>query len=153
MSYMKRSLARELAFKALFQLDFNSGDDNDKELYEDAAIDGVINGIISDEDIINSNRILKEEERIYINQVVKGTREKLEEIDGMISAHLKKGWVIERLATVDRNILRLSVYEMKFAKEKIPIGIIINEAVEIAKWYGTESSSRFVNGLLAAIEK
>ena len=150
---MKRSLARELAFKALFQLDFNSGDDNDKELYEDAAIDSVINGVISDEDVISSNKILKEEERIYINQVVKGTREKLEEIDGIISAHLKKGWVIERLATVDRNILRLSVYEMKFAKEKIPIGIIINEAVEIAKWYGTESSGRFVNGLLAAIEK
>ena len=153
MIYMKRSLARELAFKALFQLDFNNGDDSDKELYEDAAIDNVINGVILDEDVISSNKILKEEERIYINQVVKGTREKLEEIDGIISAHLKKGWVIERLATVDRNILRLSVYEMKFAKEKISIGVIINEAVEIAKWYGTESSGRFVNGLLAAIEK
>ena len=75
----------------------------------------------------------------------------MNEIDEIISAHLKKGWIIQRLATVDRNILRLAVYEIKFAEELIPKGIVINEAVEIAKRYGTENSGRFVNGILAAI--
>ena len=150
---MKRSLARELAFKALFQLDFNNGDDEDKDFCENVAIEHVTNENIVDENLINSDKTLKEEDCQYITQVVKGTRDKLGEIDEIISAHLKKGWVIERLATVDRNILRLSIYEIKFSKESIPLGVIINEAVEIAKWYGTESSGRFVNGLLAAIEK
>ncbi|MBR2179086.1 MAG: transcription antitermination factor NusB, partial [Selenomonadaceae bacterium] len=72
-------------------------------------------------------------------------------IDEIISAHLKKSWTIQRLATVDRNVLRLSIYEIKFAENEIPKGIIINEAVEIAKKYGTDDSGRFVNGILAAI--
>ena len=75
------------------------------------------------------------------------------EIDEIISTHLKKGWSIGRLATVDRNVLRLAVYEMKFAEKLIPRGIIINEAVEIAKKYGTDDSGRFINGILAAIAK
>ena len=146
---MSRSLARELAFQALFQLDFNSGDVENKEFYEDLA--AVINK--NENDSENDNEKIRKSEYLYINQVVKATRAKLDEIDAIISAHLKKGWVIERLATVDRNILRLSIYEIKFAEKSIPIGIIINDAVEIAKNYGTESSGRFVNGLLAAITK
>ena len=138
---MSRSLAREIAFKALFQLEFNSGEDEDKEFYENLAIDTVI----------NSGKKISQENCLYVNQVVKSTRAKLEEIDEIISAHLKKGWTIQRLATVDRNILRLSVYEIKFAEKTIPKGIIINEAVEIAKKYGTDTSGRFVNGILAAI--
>ena len=148
---MSRSLARELAFQALFQLDFNSGDVENKEFYEDLAIEAVINK--NENDSENDNEKIRKSEYLYINQVVKATRAKLDEIDAIISAHLKKGWVIERLATVDRNILRLSIYEIKFAEKSIPIGIIINDAVEIAKNYGTESSGRFVNGLLAAITK
>ena len=138
---MSRSLAREIAFKALFQLEFNSGEDEDKEFYENLAINTVI----------NSGKKISQENCLYVNQVVKSTRAKLEEIDEIISAHLKKGWTIQRLATVDRNILRLSVYEIKFAEKTIPKGIIINEAVEIAKKYGTDTSGRFVNGILAAI--
>ena len=138
---MSRSLAREIAFKALFQLEFNSGEGEDKEFYENLAI----------ETVINSGKKISQENSQYVHQVVKSTIAKLEEIDEIISAHLKKGWTIKRLATVDRNILRLSIYEIKFAEKKIPKGIIINEAVEIAKKYGTDSSGRFVNGILAAI--
>ena len=138
---MSRSLAREIAFKALFQLEFNSGEDEDKEFYENLAIDTVI----------NSGKKISQENCLYVNQVVKSTIANLNEIDEIISAHLKKGWTIQRLATVDRNILRLSVYEIKFAEKTIPKGIIINEAVEIAKKYGTDTSGRFVNGILAAI--
>lgn len=119
----------------------NSGEEEEKNIYEELAIDTVI----------NSGKKLNESECQYINEVVKSAREKLSEIDEIISTHLKKGWKIERLAAADRNILRLSVYEIKFSENNIPKGIIINEAVEIAKKYGTDSSGRFVNGILATI--
>ena len=138
---MSRSLAREIAFKAIFQLEFNNDEGENKEFYENLAI----------ETVINSGKKISQENCLYVNQVVKSTIAKLNEIDEIISAHLKKGWTIQRLATVDRNILRLSVYELKFAEKSIPKGIIINEAVEIAKKYGTDTSGRFVNGILAAI--
>ena len=138
---MSRSLAREIAFKAIFQLEFNNDEGENKEFYENLAI----------ETVINSGKKISQENCLYVNQVVKSTIANLNEIDEIISAHLKKGWTIQRLATVDRNILRLSVYELKFAEKSIPKGIIINEAVEIAKKYGTDTSGRFVNGILAAI--
>ena len=138
---MSRSLAREVAFKALFQLEFNSGGDEDREFYEDLAIDAVI----------SVGKKMSQSECLYVRQIVKETRSRLKEIDEIISAHLKPSWSLQRLATVDRNILRLSVYEIKFAEKVIPKGIIINAAVEIAKKYGTDTSGRFVNGILAAI--
>ena len=138
---MSRSLAREIAFKAIVQLEFNNDEGENKEFYENLAI----------ETVINSGKKISQENCLYVNQVVKSTIAKLEEIDEIISAHLKKGWTIQRLATVDRNILRLSIYELKFAENSVPKGIIINEAVEIAKKYGTDTSGRFVNGILAAI--
>ena len=159
-------LARELAFKALFQLDFNNDVEEDKDKFEEFAINNVIQ-IDSDDGYENDETYekcttegnvtlekfegLHEENHLYINKVVKGTMANLNEIDEIISNHLKKGWSIQRLATVDRNILRLSVYELKFDEDSIPKGIIINEAVEIAKKYGTDTSGRFVNGILAAI--
>ena len=138
---MSRFLAREVAFKAIFQLDINHGDGEERKIYEDIAIDTVI----------NTGKKLSEEDQLYVDQTVRGTRSHLEEIDQIISAHLKKSWTLQRLATVDRNILRLAIYEIKFAEESIPKGIIINEAVEIAKKYGTDDSSSFINGILAAI--
>ena len=138
---MSRSLARELAFKALFQLEFNSDDGEFKDFYEEIAIDSVI----------SSGKKLKQSECLFVRQIVKETRARLKEIDDIISAHLKTSWTIQRLATVDRNVLRLSIYEIKFAEKVVPKGIIINDAVEIAKKYGTDDSGRFVNGILAAI--
>ena len=111
---MSRSLARELAFKALFQLEFNSDEGEFKDFYEELAIDTVI----------SSGKKIKQSECLYVKQVVKETRARLEEIDEIISAHLKKSWTIQRLATVDRNVLRLSIYEIKFAENEIPIGIM-----------------------------
>ncbi|MBR1398080.1 MAG: transcription antitermination factor NusB [Selenomonadaceae bacterium] len=140
---MSRSLAREVAFKALFQLDFNNGDAEDREFYENLAINAVLTG----------GKKLSSSLCLYVEQTVKGTRNKLDEIDELISEHLKKGWTLRRLATVDRNILRLAVYEIKFSEQMVPKGIIINEAVEIAKKYGTDNSSRFINGILTVIAK
>jgi N utilization substance protein B len=141
---MSRKLAREATFKALFQLDFNSAEGDEREAYEDLAI----NTMFDEEPKLTSKK-----DWSYIESTVKGTRAHLEEIDALIVSRLKEGWQLSRIMAVDRNILRLAVYEMKFAEPTIPKSIVINEAVELAKRYGTDDSGRFVNGILEAISK
>lgn len=141
---MSRKLAREAAFKALFQLEFNSAEGDERETYEDLAINTMFD---------DQPRLTSKKDFAYIESTVKGTRARLAEIDAVIVSHLKEGWQLSRLMSADRNILRLAVYEMKFAEPSIPKGIVINEAVELAKKYGTDDSGRFVNGILEAISK
>ena len=100
---MSRKLAREAAFKALFQLDFNFEDDR-REYCENLAI----------ETMFDDNPKLTKKDLAYIESTVKGTRAHLSEIDAMISAHLKQDWQLPRIMAADRNILRLAVYEMSF---------------------------------------
>ena len=96
---------------------------------------------------------LTKKDLAYMEGTVKGTRARLEAIDEIIAAHLKEGWQLSRLMAADRNILRLAVYEMKFVEPILPKGVVINEAVELAKRYGTDDSGRFVNGILESISK
>ena len=140
---MSLKLAREAAFKALFQLDFTQDDSEDKAFYESISIENALENI----EKLSENHLRQMKDK------VKGTRLHLAEIDELIQKNLKKGWTMKRLATADRNILRLAVYEMKFADDKLEIGIAINEAVRLAKKYGTDESGRFVNGILDAIIK
>jgi N utilization substance protein B len=91
---------------------------------------------------------LEPEERTYIRDVVRGTLEHLEEFDSAI-ASLASGWKLERIANVDRNVLRLAMYEIDYRSD-IPPVVSVNEAVEIAKKYSTEESGRFVNGILGS---
>ncbi len=86
----------------------------------------------------------------YTMTVVEGVKANSERIDTKISA-ASAHWKIDRMASVDRNILRIAVYEMIFAKETLEPKIVINEAIEIAKIFGTQESSAFVNGLLDQI--
>lgn len=86
----------------------------------------------------------------YAEELVSGVQNFKVEVDAKIqssSAH----WKVDRMATIDRNILRIAVYEMKFSKDPLKENIAINEAVEIAKKYGTTESASFVNGLLDQI--
>lgn len=138
---MDRTEARETAFKALFQLEFAPNEE--KEFYEALAI----------ENAVEEDTKIQQRRLTYIQDAVKGTRDHLAEIDELITAHLKKGWTLNRLSTADRNILRLAVYEMLFAEKKLSAGIIINEAVELAKKYSEDESRRFINGILDAIGK
>ena len=142
---MSRTLAREIAFQALFQLDFNGGDVDTRDQYEELAI----------ETCLTEGRKISEDNQNYVRKVVKGTRANLDAIDVIIAAHLKKGWTIGRLMSVDRNLLRLAVFELKFdpSEKRVPIGVVINEAVELAKRYGTDDSSRFINAVLDAVSK
>ncbi len=144
---MSRTLARETAFRALFQLDFNHGEIDEREIYEANAIGTAIEAA----EEFNSKDDLNNENLKYVGETVKNVRARLEEIDEIITSHLKKNWTLSRLASADRNILRLAVYELKFAEDKIPVGVALNEAVKLAKKYGTDDSGRFVNGVLDAI--
>ena len=142
---MSFTLAREAAFRALFQLDFFTGTAEEYESGEELAIKIAL----EDEDFSD----LSKKNLLLVEKNVQGTRAHLEEIDELIQNHLKKGWTLKRLATADRNILRLAVYEMKFADEKLSAGIAINEAVNLAKKYGTDDAGKFVNGILDAVSK
>ena len=85
----------------------------------------------------------------YFFEIVNGVLNCQEEIDQMISSKAK-GWTIERIAKVDLAILRVAIYEIKH-REDIPLSVSINEAVEIAKKFGTDESGKFINGLLAQV--
>ena len=87
----------------------------------------------------------------FSSKLVEGTEKFLPWIDELIK-HYAKNWTLERMAVVDRNILRLSIYELLLVKEVPPV-VSINEAVEIAKRYGTEDSGKFVNGILDKIRR
>lgn len=77
-----------------------------------------------------------------------GVQDHLSEIDVIINAH-STGWRISRMPAVDRTILRIGVYELRYTDT--PVGVVVSEAVELAKQYSTANSGRFVNGVLAAV--
>jgi len=83
---------------------------------------------------------------------LKGISECMEDIDRLISSSVKN-WRFDRISLVDKSILRLGAYEVFFSNFSIPYPVAINEAVEIAKIYGTEESGSFVNGVLDAMGK
>jgi N utilization substance protein B len=85
----------------------------------------------------------------YAVQLVTGLTERLDDVDELVSGH-SSGWAIDRMPTVDRCILRLATYEL-ISELDVPVAVVIDEAVELAKEYSTEDSPRFVNGVLAAI--
>lgn len=87
----------------------------------------------------------------YATALVRGTVEHQEEIDRMIQDQADN-WRLERMPAVDRNILRLAVYEILFEQD-VPKLVVVDEAIELAKQYGSEQSSRFVNGLLDGLLK
>jgi transcription antitermination protein NusB len=99
-----------------------------------------------------SRRKLRVDEAFhYAQALVRGTLDHREEIDGLIRGQADN-WRLERMPAVDRNILRLAVYEMLFETD-IPKLVVVDEAIELAKKFGSEQSGRFVNGLLDGLLK
>ena len=88
--------------------------------------------------------------RLFADPLIRGTVEHLEEIDGKI-IHYAKNWDLNRMAVVDRNVLRLAIFEMLY-RDDIPPVVSINEAVDIAKRFSTDESGRFVNGILDKVK-
>lgn len=131
---MNRSQMREMAFKLLYQIEIQK--ENSKEL---------------EELFIENNNITENEAVEYITNASKGVEENLEEIKKLIQKNLKEDWKIERISKINLAILKLAIYEIIYAK--LPYKVVINEAVELAKKYGEDSSQVFINGVLASIVK
>ena len=130
---MQRRDARAAAFIALFQVDVG-------RMKPETAISAAL----SDKD--PGERSVR-----YIHRVVLGTLENLEAIDNTVS-RLAIGWTLDRMGAVDRNLLRLAVYEILFLDD-IPLSVAINEAVSLAKKFGDEESWKFVNGILGKLAR
>ena len=128
---MARPIAREAAMQLIFEQIF--GGEGETE-----ALVDLIDYVPSDSD------------RQYIDMVVAGVKEHAADLDAEISACLR-GWTIARLSRVDLAILRLSVFEMKYAS--MPVAVSINEAVELTRKYSSETSCSFVNGVLGTISR
>lgn len=149
----KRRKARELALQFLYELD--GTDENlssrTKRFYEEFASESLLrDGFIKkNDDLYRKKDVLEIYDFFY--DIVFGVSANLEKIDGTIR-NLSKNWVLERMARIDRNILRLSVYEILMHPET-PKNVIINEAIEIAKKFGNGDSPSFINGILDATAK
>lgn len=87
----------------------------------------------------------------FVSSLVKGVSSRQGEIDAIIADH-SRDWPLSRMPAIDRNLLRLAVFELT-DDEGAPVGVVIDEAVELAKIYSTEDSGRFVNGVLAAVAR
>lgn len=132
---MNRTEMREYAFKLIYSLQIQK-----KENLEEQ-----IQLYIESNNITNNNAIT------YIKDAILGIEKNKEEILEKIKNNLKADWKIERISKIDLSILELAIYEINY--KKIPFKVVINEAVEIAKKYGEDTSKNFVNGILASIVK
>jgi N utilization substance protein B len=130
-----RRRSREHAVQILYQWDMR------KQPVEE-SIDAFYSGLYSEE---NPERVPRDE---FLEQLVRGTVEKAVEIDTLISGHAEH-WRLERMPAVDRNILRLAIYEMR--NTETPAAVVIDEALELARRFSSEESVQFVNGVLDAV--
>lgn len=128
---MSRRQARETALQVMFAVDVG-----------DIEIDQAFTYVV--EEFKTSAKAQK-----FARELVEGALKHKQELDTQI-AQLAKGWDFKRLAAVDRNIMRLALYEILYCKE-IPPVVSVNEAVEMAKIFGGEKSNRFVNGILGNV--
>jgi N utilization substance protein B len=131
---MKRRKAREYALQILFQADFTGKKFDGEALRE-----------------FWSDRRENMDVRKFTEDLVRGTLDKIEEVDTAIEK-VAENWLLKRMAAVDRNILRFAAYEILYRKD-IPAAVTINEALEIAKKYSSSESASFLNGVLDRLAK
>jgi N utilization substance protein B len=152
---MTRREARRHAFILIFQIPFHNG--YDAETLAEAYF-GYLSSLdeedteshVSAEDLLKLDAV-KNDETDYLIRVTSSVLDNLPELDRIITDHLR-GWRLERINRADLAALRLGAYEMLYEPE-IPAGAAINEAVELAKKYGTDESASFVNGVLGRLAR
>lgn len=132
---MKRRELREHIFELLFRVEFN----NQEEMPEQIRL------------FFEDMEELEEKDQSYMEKKYASIMERLPELDRLIG-ETAEGWKISRMGKVDLTILRLAVYEMKY-DEDVPVGVAINEAVELSKKFGGDESPAFINGILGKLGK
>lgn len=138
---MKRRLAREIAISSLYQMEMN-------EVTASEAVDMLMDELRQDNEIGGDQKEAGSTAE-FARELVHGVLERKQAIDGMLQQFLT-GWQVDRLSRVDRQVLRLACYEMVF-RDDVPPKAAINEAIELAKHFGTEESGKFVNGVLGKL--
>lgn len=131
---MNRSESREEAFKLLYSI----------EVQHDYAQEQI-------DLYIENSDITDEKTKKYIIDVINGTEQNEQEINELITNNLKQDWSLDRIPKINVALLKLAIYEIIY--KKLPYKVVINEVVELAKKYGEDSSSSFINGVLASIVK
>lgn len=130
---MNRSAIREQAFKLIYSLEIQKQESIEEQI----------------DLYIESNSITDKNAQDYIKDAVLGIENNKDEILENIEKNLKAEWKLDRISKIDLAILKLAIYEIKY--KDIPFKVVINEAVELAKKYGEDSSKNFVNGILASV--
>jgi len=138
-----RHEARTLALKALFEWSFNSSDPVELVNRDAAYYAGMVTG--------NEEEAPLEVDKELSLLLVRGVIDHLEDIDKIIESAAPE-WPVEQIAKIDLEILRISIFELYFARN-VPPKVAIDEAVELGKEYGGENSSKFVNGVLGTVVK
>lgn len=131
---MNKTEIRELTFKLLYS----------SEIQKDVSEEQI-------KILLEDNNIENKGQEKYVKSTFSGIQENIEEIQKLIENNLKEKWTISRISKIDLAILKIAIYEMIFVK--VPYKVVINEAVELAKKYGEDTSKSFINGVLASIVK
>lgn len=126
-----RHKARTIALQVLYEVDSAA-----------RPADSVVERLLSETE-------LNEENAAFVRELVAGTVNNKDKIDGSIKKYAP-AWPLEQIAMIDRNILRLAIFEILF-DNKVPVKVAVSEAVELAKTFGSESSPKFVNGVLGSV--
>ena len=134
---MSRHKAREISFKYVYQIAFGQSLIVEEDGFWDMALE--------------DDKNLNEEDKVFIEGIVNGVKEHLNEIDKVIFSKIT-GRSMDRVFKVDLAILRIAVYELLYVKE-LSYKVVVNEAVEIAKKYGKDNSHTFINGILREVRK
>ena len=134
---MSRHKAREISFKYVYQIAFGQPLIVEENGFWDMALE--------------DDKNLNEEDKVFIEGIVNGVKEHLDEIDKVIFSKIA-GRSMDRVFKVDLAILRIAVYELLYVKE-LSYKVVANEAVEIAKKYGKDNSHTFINGILREVIK
>ncbi|GKS11941.1 transcription antitermination factor NusB [Paenibacillus chitinolyticus] len=139
---MRRRVAREIALQSLYQIDMNG-------VSAAEAVNVAVHEAENDNEaqVDHKEKIMPE----YIRELVDGTLNNRDRIDQLLAGYLK-GWKMDRLSRVDREVLRLAAFEMLF-QEDVPPKVVVNEAIDLAKHFGTDDSGKFVNGVLGKMIK
>jgi N utilization substance protein B len=130
---MKRSEIRELAFKLIYSLEIQKNENLEEQI----------------ELYVENNNIEEKSAIEYIKDCIYGISKNEEEINKIIEGSLSSDWKIDRISKINLSLLKLAIYEIKY--KDIPYKVEINEVVELAKTYGEDTSSKFINGALAKV--
>lgn len=128
---LSRHLAREIILQTLYEIDITG-----------KSVENVLKNRFTENQLADN-------EKKFIEKLLFGTQENLTKIDELIENYALQ-WKLSRMSIIDRNILRLAVFEIKFCQD-IPKKVAVNEAIELSKEYGTANSAKFVNGILGKI--